>query len=325
MIATGGLHSPGPAAYELPPSVGGKQAAPPARGPPATNHQPIQHASSILFTYLPSATRPQPDGRKPDPPVWGIGTAQRFPKRRGASTTPGPGTYERPPASVGPQARLRARPTAAALTDRLDLARLPCYSPGCCLAQVLGRYRSEPSMGFGSAKREHMEKVFVSQEHQKSQFFGACSPGPTKYTLMTTLEPHPDARIRSAPQVIFTSAKRTEAESKLEVRPGPQKYMLPSGLGPQVDSTKKSAGTPIHSVATRDTRAKLFIGADHAKSFHGGTGPGPAARYELTPGIGRQIVSKYRSAPGMVFTKASRWAKYEREQRENTTPGPGAY
>ncbi len=199
------------------------------------------------------------------------------------------------------------------------------YSPGWRVAQVLGRYRSEPSTAFGSAKREHMEKVFVSQEHQKSQFFGACSPGPTKYTLMTTLEPHPDARIRSAPQVVFTSAKRDGVENKLEVRPGPQKYMLPSGLGPQVDSTKKSAGTPIHSVATRDTRAKLFIGADHAKSFHGGTGPGPAARYEVTPGIGRQIASKYRSAPGMVFTKASRWAKYEREQRENTTPGPGAY
>lgn len=44
ILATGGRDSPGPAQYNLPPSVGGKQ----------------------------------PDGKKPDPPVWGFGGADRF-------------------------------------------------------------------------------------------------------------------------------------------------------------------------------------------------------------------------------------------------------
>ena len=149
-------------------------------------------------------------------------------------------------------------------------------------------------MGFGSANREHMQKVFVSQEHQKSQFFGACSPGPTKYTQMSTLEPHPDARIRNPPQVIFTTAKRTETD-KLEKRPGPTKYNLPAGLGPQVDSTKQSAGMFGFGASTRDTREKIFVSREHDKSFHGVTGPGPAARYHMTPGIGQQARARHRT------------------------------
>ena len=41
--------------------------------------------------------------------------------------------------------------------------------------------------------------------------------------------------------------------------------------------------------------------------------------------VGTQVLSKMRQNPNSVFSRASRWASYEREMRKNTTPGPGAY
>lgn len=76
-LACAGKNSPGPAMYQLPSSVGGKQ----------------------------------PDGRRKDPPMWSFGGARRF-KSHGpapakpdghAGNNPGPGYYSNPPASVGPQ------------------------------------------------------------------------------------------------------------------------------------------------------------------------------------------------------------------------------
>ena len=45
----------------------------------------------------------------------------------------------------------------------------------------------------------------------------------------------------------------------------------------------------------------------------------------LCESVGKQIHSKTATASSAAFSKASRWASYERELKKNSTPGPGAY
>jgi len=259
------MHSPGPAVYELPPSVGGKQ----------------------------------PDGRKRDPPVWGFGTSQRFRNRAPTEkpdghrgNNPGPGYYSMPPASVGPQ--------------------------------VLARFRTEPLRGFGTAERKHVKKVWISQAHQKTDMHGESSPGPhAPYTLKSTMGKQDDSMSKSPPTWVFGSS--TRAALKADASPGPAAYTLPESVGPQPDSRKPRSGTPGFGASTRDIREKIYLGPDHDKGSHGKLSPGPAAGYQLVSAVGRQVHSKTASAPGAVFSKASRWAAYETELKKNTTPGPGAY
>lgn len=118
LIAMGGHDSPGPAAYLLPPSVGGKQ----------------------------------PDGRKPDPPVWQMAVAHRFlygygvPEKR-----PGPDTYNLPAAVGGKQ------PNSAKVDP--------------------------PVWRFGTSTRAQARKVFVSPQHQVTDMYGMDTPGPAAYLL----------------------------------------------------------------------------------------------------------------------------------------------
>ena len=41
--------------------------------------------------------------------------------------------------------------------------------------------------------------------------------------------------------------------------------------------------------------------------------------------VGKQVNSAMREAPAPSFSRASRWASYEKEIKSNSTPGPGAY
>ena len=78
-------------------------------------------------------------------PQWAFGTSQRWMSNaKSAGSVPGPGTYELHPA-VG--------------------------------TQVSSKQGSAPLYGFGSSTRDHMEKVFIAEEHNKS-LYGQGSPGP---------------------------------------------------------------------------------------------------------------------------------------------------
>jgi hypothetical protein len=174
----------------------------------------------------------QPDGRKADPPVWGFGTAQRFrPKtapqkpdgRHG--NNPGPGYYGIPPASVGPQ--------------------------------VLARFGSAPLVGFGTAERKNVRKVFISQEHQKTDLHGFDSPGPAApYTLRSTVGKQESSAMKSPPAWVFGAASRVKDQPGL-IGPGPAGYTLPQSVGPQPDSRKPRASTPGFGASTREIRAGL--------------------------------------------------------------------
>ena len=264
-LATAGKGSPGPAVYTLPPAVGGKQ----------------------------------PDGRKSDPPSWGFGTASRFRTFKDTGkpdghrgNNPGPGYYNRPPASVGPQ--------------------------------VLGGMKSEPLVGFGTAERKNVRKVFISNAHQNTDLYGMASPGPAaSYQLQSTMGKQAHSTAANPPAWVIGGARapdKTGADS-----PGPAAYELPQSVGPQPDSKKPRAATPGFGASTRDIRAKIYVGPGHDKGSYGHIGPGPAASYKVVSAVGPQVLSQTGSSGAAPFSKASRWATYEREQRKNTTPGPGAY
>ena len=106
--------------------------------------------------------------------------------------SPGPATYGLR-SSVGRQedARKASAPSYGFSTNERftvsqdqDAANAPL---GSFLESSFGHQTSssaasQPKFGFGSAQRSQMERVFVSEEHNKS-LFGTHSPGPCSYTL----------------------------------------------------------------------------------------------------------------------------------------------
>ena len=179
MLACAGKESPGPAVYQLPPSVGGKQ----------------------------------PDGRKADPPVWGFGTAQRFrpksapPKVDGhAGNNPGPGHYTSPPASVGPQvlARFRSEPLRGFGTAERKNVRKVWISQVHQKTDMHGMdspgpatYALKSTMGKQDESTIPSPPTWVMADvgrRKAAEEIGRHSPGPATYTLYAAVGPQPDSR-----------------------------------------------------------------------------------------------------------------------------------
>ena len=119
--------------------------------------------------------------------------------------SPGPATYGLR-ASVGRQedARKASAPSYGFSTNErfsmskdTDAANAPLggFSASSFGNQASSSTASQPKFGFGSAHRNQMERVFISEEHNKS-LFGTHSPGPCSYTLKGALlckwNPSPD-------------------------------------------------------------------------------------------------------------------------------------
>ena len=92
--------------------------------------------------------------------------------------------------------------------------------------------------------------------------------------------------------------------------PGPI-YTLPRGLGKQPDARLRTE--PMMSIAS----------AERTPIEPGSNSPGPI--YSLPSAIDKQIDGHKHSAPRPSFSKHSRWAGLEAEQKKNTVPGPGHY
>lgn len=260
-LATAGTHSPGPAVYVLPPSVGGKQ----------------------------------PDGRKPDPPVWAFGRDERF-RPGSAPNEPAPNRYS-VQATIGEP-------------------------------QVLSRVPSEPKFGFGTATRHQMSQASVSRERVKD-LHGTESPGPqAEYKVSVgAIGKQINSKYATTPK--FSIATRANFARKVdgdvgEASPGPM-YCVPAAVGSQPESNRKGAGRAVIGSATRENQAKVFISREHGKGIHGRDTPGPQADYYISGSLGKQISSKSSTRPSSAFSKASRWGQYERESRQNSVPGPGSY
>lgn len=155
-----------------------------------------------------------------------MGKGERWRRPGTVPVNPAPNQYATPPASVGPQ--------------------------------TLGRFRTEPLVGFGTAERQHVRKVFISQAHQKTDMHGMASPGPAKYNCKSTMGPQDTAP--SCPSYSFASSATANDKPGLG-SPGPI-YMMPASVGPQPDSRKPRAATPGFGASTRDKRAKICAPSD---------------------------------------------------------------
>ena len=190
--------------------------------------------------------------------------------------------------------------------------------------QVSSSRTSEPMFGFGSAGREHVAKVFVSEDHNKS-LFGIDSPGPQVYTLQSAVGRQELSEKGNQPAWVFGCSNRFQYEhvKRAATSPGPGAYTLQQSVGSQVASTKSSSPMPGFGTSNRDQMSKLYISSEHEKAQSGNNSPGPC-NYALPEATGRQPLSKYSSMPSWGFGKSSRCAHRHAPapRRARRTPAP---
>lgn len=182
ILATAGLHSPGPASCTLPNSVGEKQ----------------------------------PNSRKQDPPSWGFGTANRF-RPMSAPANPAPGHHGRPQSAHGVQvdSKFKSQPlfgfgTAtrkhtskvflSAEHNKIEDHGRASPGPATYLLkaaigpQLESQMATEPAWQFGGSARARAD-------------VGRESPGPV-YLLPQSVGPQPDSRKPRAATPGFGAATR---------------------------------------------------------------------------------------------------------------------
>lgn len=78
--------------------------------------------------------------------------------------------------------------------------------------------RSAPLPGFGTSNRQHMDKCFLTKDHEKVHF-GKASPGPLSYSLTPGVGKQTLSSKREAPSFGFGSNDRWYT-SKMAARHG---------------------------------------------------------------------------------------------------------
>lgn len=257
-LATAGMHSPGPAVYLLPPSVGGTQ----------------------------------PDGRRANPPSWGFGTANRF-RPMSAPAVPGPGHYPMPPGAAGAQtnSRYSTQPIFGFGSaerkhvrkvfishnhQKVDMYGLDTPGPAYKVdlpssiggTQPESKTETKPSWKFSSAARAPVEA-------------GKASPGPAAYSLPDSVGPQPDSKKPRAGTPGFGSGSR-DKRSLVYLGPSHDKgmygrgspgpaasYQLNSSVGKQVYS--KTASSPMAAFSQSNRWAS------YERELKKNTTPGPGA------------------------------------------------
>lgn len=157
---------------------------------------------------------------------------------------------------------------------------------------------SAPQYGFGSSTRDGCAKVFLSREHAKLSA-PASSPGPSAYTLRSSVGTQSDGRKMTSPQWVMGTAERFSYEKRSTANPGPGAYTAIPGIGPQVSSKQTQAPIFGFGSSTRDNVKKVFISQDHNKSLFGMNSPSPST-YSLRGAVGKQDSSKRGNQPTWV-------------------------
>lgn len=224
-----------------------------------------------------------------------FGTAERFKFEKRGNASPGPGSYSST-ASFG--------------------------------TQVSSAVQSAPTFGFGSAERRHVEKVYLSEEHQKS-LHGLDSPGPlASYRMSASVGKQENSRRANHPTYTFAGGGRfkDEGSRRAASQPGPGSYELRQSVGPQVASNRPSSGAAGFGASTRNTQNKLYISPEHEKMHFGKLSPGPqSGTYTLPPTVGKQFLSRNASMPSWGFGSSARFSSDKKTLRGSDTPGPGSY
>lgn len=243
-LATAGTQSPG-AVYTLPASVGGKQ----------------------------------PDGRKPDPPVWIFGTAAaRMQPSRVTANEPGPAAYH-VRSAIGQKvalSRVRSEPQftfASKARPPIDPGVTSPGPAGYTLKSTLGK-QDESKMLSGSSFS------ITSKPKPAEEQAAPRSPGPhAAYTLPQSIGKQPDSKKARAATPGFGSSTR-DVRAKVYLTYEHEKsfygtqstnkwYTLPSGLGKQVSSKLDTRPRSAFSRASR--------WAHHEAELKRNTVPGPGS------------------------------------------------
>ena len=146
------------------------------------------------------------------------------------------------PRIVSARARRRQSRTVIVVTI-LALVRTPT-PPASVGPQVLGRFHSAPSMGFGTAGRKEVRKVWISQEHQKIDMHGFDSPGPgAPYVMKSTMGKQESSAMASPPAWVIGSAARAKDEPG-RFSPGPAATFFATGCWTATRFTKATRRHP---------------------------------------------------------------------------------
>lgn len=198
---------PGPGAYSQSPSI----------GPQATSNR-----RSAPKHRLGTATR---DGEAK------VYMSEEQSKSNFGSNSPGPNTYD-PPSSIGKQSvsKNTSLPSHAFTSDQRFKYDDNSTTPGAGQynthsgygPQVHSKKATLPKHAFGSSTREGDAKVYISSEHEKSQY-GKQSPGPVTAGSRTAFGKQTISRKQSVPSHKLGSAKRFKYRQDDDV-PGPGSY-----------------------------------------------------------------------------------------------------
>ena len=177
-------------------------------------------------------------------------------------------------------------------------------------AQLISTKKAAPAYGFGSASRDQVNKLFVSQEHTLIATGGKDSPGPAKYLLPASVGgKQPDGRKPDPPTWTFSGANRfLYGYGKPDKKPGPDEYNMPPSVGgTQPDGARANAPSWGFGSATRDGVKKVFVSQKHTLTvLHGSHSPGPA-KYLLPPSVGgKQPDGRKPDPPSYGFSSAAR-------------------
>ena len=169
----------------------------------------------------------QEDGRRASAPSYGFSTGERFAvsKDTDAANLPIGGFSS---SSFGNQAN-SSDPNPDPDPD-------PDPDPHPNPNQANSSVASQPKFGFGSAHRNQMERVYISEEHNKSMF-GKHSPGPCSYTLKGAMGKQDASRLNGSaatqPAWAFGSTKRFQYDhvKRAMNSPGPGSYAMTASVG----------------------------------------------------------------------------------------------
>ena len=273
-------------------------------------------------------------------PSWGIGSADRngyakqyisaeHAKVMGGMTSPGAvykliSSIDKQPLSKN----YNAASFSFGSEERLGGKRYHSVVPGpgsykrdsSFMAQNLSTKQTAPSAGFGTSNRDNLEKVFITEEHNKINF-GIHSPGPSAYNAGSSVGKQTRSDNTSAPswQIGKDSRFQYDFVKRAQKVPGAGQYSIKSTVGKQVDSTKPSMPQHSFGSGTRAATNKLFISVEHEKSQHGLNSPGPATALPSSS-MGRQMNSNSKSQNPFSFGTSKRIV-----YADSGVPGPGHY
>eukprot|EP00201_Polytomella_parva_P004331 CAMPEP_0175073746 /NCGR_PEP_ID=MMETSP0052_2-20121109/20789_1 /TAXON_ID=51329 ORGANISM="Polytomella parva, Strain SAG 63-3" /NCGR_SAMPLE_ID=MMETSP0052_2 /ASSEMBLY_ACC=CAM_ASM_000194 /LENGTH=217 /DNA_ID=CAMNT_0016341701 /DNA_START=293 /DNA_END=946 /DNA_ORIENTATION=- len=103
--------------------------------------------------------------------------------------------------------------------------------------------------------------------------------------------------------------------------PGPGAYPHEGGIGIMKESKRSTSPRAIFGTASRDQQNKVWLDDELMKTFGGRESPGPNS-YKNQPGVGKQVCSRYPTAPGW---KQSTSERFNAASPTRNFPGAGSY